>query len=330
MALSSNPSKTARIDKAHRRETRQRYKRYARDVAQLIRETQNGLIQNAIVTNAFDMSEDEFERFIRQLRNLAYRDILGVNDPANANSAVELEQTSQWQEKYIEASYARSLDRAIDETRAAVAAAGVTPEITGRDLRTLYETATDARIAQMLIQTNTLHGETVESIQRKSLTGLVQAIETMLAQLARETEKARVDPDATATTLIRASTERVRVASVTSEQVARSTTTMAQQEAQINHAKILSEKIGEDVNLRWITRVDARVRELHAKWHGQIMTPDEAAHNITVDPANCRCTFQQVPATKDTAKRQAQFDEERQVLMDEDLKASLGALPRGM
>tara|TARA_B110000881_G_scaffold218512_1_gene238177 strand:- start:533 stop:1519 length:987 start_codon:yes stop_codon:yes gene_type:complete len=328
MALNNNPTKTRSIENAFRRENKKRFAIFsgrikkAIDSSQILTTNFNTRMQRIKNANGFDMSEQEYTAFIKFLRNQAYRDIIGVFDPMNANSAVTPDNTDLWQEKYIAGAYARNLDMAAKDHRRA----GQSGELTTDDLKGLYGVVSDTQAAQIMLASNPLHGATVASLQQSSLTLLVQNIETMLGQLATEIDAARSNTDTGTTKLKKQLSKRVKVADLTGQQIARTQTIQAAQEAQINSAGVLTERLGQPVKVRWITRNDAKVRHLHAQWHGEVMTPEEAKKNITISPWNCRCGFQQVSTGADTVKRQKIFDKERAVLVDKEKKQKLGSL----
>ena len=309
MALSSNPTKTRKIENAFRRENKLRFRKFNGAMKDGVRATQTDRISNV---GEFTISEGEIDRLMRYMRTRAYQDIIGVNSVNNANSAVDVDQTDEWQKKYINASYARGLQSAQQQLRTAGVALSMS------DFRDLKGVATDQAIAEMLVGTNALHGQTVRSLQTASLTSLVQATETMLAQMRRDIEFAKTQVDVKTVNVIKDLSGRISVANSAGEQIASTETIQAFQNAQINNAKIVGDESGEEVNVRWLTRNDSRVRHLHARWHGKIMTPIEASQNINESPWNCRCGFAQVPPVADTDKRQDMIDKERKQLLAEE------------
>ena len=68
-------------------------------------------------------------------------------------------------------------------------------------------------------------------------------------------------------------------------------------------------------NVRWVTKYDNRVRDLHRRWHGKIMTPDEARKNVTISPWGCRCGLYPVTARDNTDKKNKKWDDERKELL---------------
>jgi SPP1 gp7 family putative phage head morphogenesis protein len=317
MALTNNPTKTRRIESAYRKETNLRFRRFNDEMVAALRVSQRDLQNMRVINQRFSMSEEEYERFVRWLRRMAYLDIIGVSDPMAANSAVDWEQTEQWQERYIYSAYFRGLSEAIKQT--------------GEQMPlplplTVPLSELDPDFIRRTIQTTPIHREAAEAILKLQHNDLVQAIETMLGQLNRGLDKSRTDPEATVSSTSEAMSGRVKVANTTGETIASTSTIRAAQEAAINQTREVSAKTGQEWQLRWITRNDARVRDLHAAWHGQIMTPDEAAHNITVSPWNCRCGFGVVSPGQDTEKRRERFAKERALLVDRESRARLGAV----
>ena len=140
----------------------------------------------------------------------------------------------------------------------------------------------------------------------------------MLAQISRDIELARSVDDVSTSKLVRSVSGRASVANSVGEQVASTETIQAAQKAQINANLLLEEDLGEKVFLRWISRDDNKVRRLHARFHGQLMTRSEANRNIAISPWNCRCGFQQVTVGRATQKSQDKFDRERKQMLAED------------
>lgn len=318
MALSSNPTKTRRIEQAFRRENKARFTKFGKGAITALRATQriNNFKQTRKqrITNVdpFVMTDDQFERYMVFLRVRAYQDIIGVNLISDANSAVVPLQTDQWQQKYITVSYARGLDSA----QAQIRSGGLATGLSMAELRDLFTVGTEERAAQMMVETQALHGTTVASLQRTTLTSLIQATENMLAQMRRDVEVARSLVDPRITALVQDLAGRVSAANSTGMQIASTETIQAFQNGQINNAAIVSEQTGEEIQLRWLTRRDSKVRHLHARWHGVIMTQIEASQNINESPWNCRCGFANVPPRADTDKRQEMFDKERTRLIE--------------
>lgn len=309
MALSSNPTKTRNIENAYRRESKKRHKIFNQSMIAGVIASQTSSIRN---DNDFAISDNELNRLMAYMRVKAYQDIIGVSEINNANSSVQLSQTDRWWAIYINSSYIRGIETAQQQ----LAFDGVRfGELSLKELRDLYQVGTDEEVARLLASTNTLHAQTSLSIQRLSLTSMIQATETMLGQINRQIDFARTQVNVKTSDIIRDLTKRISVASSTGEQIASTSTIQAFQNAQINNAVIASEKTGEEIQVRWLTRMDNIVRHLHANWHGQVMTPIEASQNINESPYNCRCGFAQVSPESNTEKRQEMFDKERDQLL---------------
>lgn len=304
----NNPTKTNRIEAAFRRENRQRFKLYAKTVKDALKLSQQNIIRNA---EDFEMSNEEFERFMRFLRDRAYTDIIGVTALENANSSVTLEQIDEWQTKYINAAYAKGIEISAKQVGTSIVAGADSIA----EVQRLFGIASDENLARLLIGTNSLHGDSVRTVQTRALASLIQAVEVMLAQISRDVEIARSVDDISTNQLSRSVTQRISVGNSTGEQVASTETIQAAQKAQINSNQILEDELGETVFLRWISRDDSLVRRLHARFHGQLMTRSEANRNINISPWNCRCGFQQVTEGRNTTKSQDKFDQERKQML---------------
>jgi hypothetical protein len=69
--------------------------------------------------------------------------------------------------------------------------------------------------------------------------------------------------------------------------------------------------------LRWISRNDSKVRELHRRFHGRVMNPSTAERNVKISPWNCRCALVALNSRDDTPKNNKQFTAQRKRLLDE-------------
>ncbi len=309
MALSTNPTKTRHIENAYRKEVNKRYKIYERFVVKTLRASQQ--IQNALITNAtFSLTPEQIDRMMNLMRQGAYKDIIGVTDPRNANSSVEPYQTTEWQKKYISSAYVRG----IQTGQAQLKALGLGTSLTIEQLRDMLLIGTDEELARLLASVAPVHGETVEALMQNSLAAFVQNTQTMLFQMR---EKIETGNNVSSTSRMIAEVKKsMRPVNGRLQTVASTDTIQAAQRGQINNAAVTEAETGQVIKLRWLTRKDDRVRHLHANWHGVVMTKAAASENINESKWNCRCGFaQEPPAAYNDPKRNAMFAKEREQLL---------------
>ena len=69
--------------------------------------------------------------------------------------------------------------------------------------------------------------------------------------------------------------ERIAVSKSRAQLIARTETISAYRESAIGETERASAEMGEELQMRWITARDSRVRHMHAAWHGTKGTPEE-------------------------------------------------------
>ena len=114
--------------------------------------------------------------------------------------------------------------------------------------------------------------------------------------------------------LTRQINKRVSVGKSRARLIAQTETIQAYQRGTINQADLTSDFLGEEVKLRWMTVRDAKVRHLHARWHGRIFTRENAFKNINISPWNCRCGLAPVIKEANTEAKRIKFSRERKSL----------------
>lgn len=275
MALTNNPNKTKTIEKKWRAEAKRRF-------AELKKETLL-LSLNSIVTNINDSQRIEIERFMVEFERLS-RDLITSNP---------------WQNKYQTQSYIRGIERT--NSQALTFLREESPELFGlvhakglislnlpanrNELDFLHTRANDALdkwVVKLLDDT--------KSILHEQL-GVVD-VESIFESIA----------------------DRINVTTSRSEVIAATEVAQASQRAVVKQTQELSILSTEDIDVRWITVRDSKVRHLHADWHGKIFSPEQAARNITISPWNCRCGLKPVVEDRVPARVNARFKKEREFL----------------
>ena len=109
--------------------------------------------------------------------------------------------------------------------------------------------------------------------------------------------------------------ERVNVTSSRARLIAQTETIQAFQVSTANETERASEELDEEVLIRWLTRLDNRVRHLHAENHGRLFTPKQYRVKINESPFNCRCGSAPVIPEANTPTKQEKFDEQREAMI---------------
>jgi SPP1 gp7 family putative phage head morphogenesis protein len=276
MALTNNPNKTKTIEKKWRAEARRRF-------AELKKETL--LIPlSSVVTNVTDSERIEIERFMVEFERLATA--LIITDP--------------WQNKYQTQSYLRGLER------------------TNNELKSLFKDSTSEFFGL-------IHAKSIVSLalpgNRNELDFLHEranaSLDKWVVKLLDDTKSILheqlgvVDVE----DIFEAIADRINVTTTRSEAIAATEVAQASQRAVVKQAQEASILSDEQVDVRWITVRDSRVRHLHANWHGKIFSPEQAARNITISPFNCRCGLKPVIEDRVPARVEAKFIKERKFLL---------------
>ena len=229
-------------------------------------------------------------------------------------------QAPNWQAVYQLQAYERSIER----FRASIRQQGVDLSLTIEEfqkasiLTPALFTATPslgvAVLTPSVLASNPIHLESIEHIFTRSYESLKGHTDKMAREI-REILTQGIRQGTGTRDISRQIRNRIGVSKSSAERIARTEVTGAYRISQINQARITGEELGEDVNLRWLTRRDRKVRDLHAHWHGKVMTPDDADKNTNISPFNCRCSLQPVIDEADTPVKQAKFDKQKAELL---------------
>jgi len=109
--------------------------------------------------------------------------------------------------------------------------------------------------------------------------------------------------------------ERINVTTSYARRIASTEVAQAAQRSVIKQAQELSAVSPEPLDVLWVTVDDNHVRRLHASWHLTVMTPEQAARNITISPFGCRCGLRVVLASSITEEQRIKNDKERKQLL---------------
>ncbi len=303
MTLSRNPTKTLKIEKAWRREINRRFSLLSASIqSELKRVNDQALLTNKEL--GFDASQ--LRVYMAFLESEINRLVLVSDGGQN------------WQGEYQIQSYMR----AIDQARASLISQGVDISPTVQELQ-------QAAGLTQFTATPSLGSATLAPIHQDALeflfTRSYESLEGWTSAFTREVRQILfqgVQTGAGIAEVSRQIRERTKVARSRAQLIARTETIQAYQLATARESQRVSDETGEEVLIRWITRVDDRVRHLHAGWHGELMTHKEYAKRIQISPFNCRCGSAPVVAEANTKRKQEKFDEEKRILMSRDARRS--------
>lgn len=275
--LSNNPNKSIRIEKKWNKEVDHRWGQLGLAVEKLN--------VDKIVLNIDDQEQFDIDQYLFSFSSLAIEILLGGNN-------------GEWQNQYQTLAYERSAERTIESIK---------PSLTVEQtlfLSAIIGAAATSFLPENRTELNFLHKRANDSLT-KWVTSLISEIDNITRNSFNKVPKQEfID-------LIRA---RLDVSESRARTIATTEVAQASQRAVTTQAKIMGEVLGEEVNVRWVTQFDGLVRHLHAGWHGEIMTPDEAETNFNISPWNCRCGLE-VVIGEQSLKTKEKFAKERKLLL---------------
>ena len=277
-----NPTKTRTIERNWHRELKRRYSRFLIRILTRLREMDSG-----IVVNAFELDPWRQRLFMSFVQQMIDSELLG-----------------EWHRRYQSHAYERGVSMTFGSLRAQGVRA--TPDI-GEFLQTVGDTPSFPVFGAKHMQVmDFLFSRNAEE---------QQGITVSMAKEIRQIIFDGADRGVSINQVARDITKRVDVALSKARTIATTETIQAHQRATTAEAKRISQEIGEEIGLRWITSRDEKVRDRHMRWHGTIASPDENLKRIQVSPWNCRCAQIPVPKFADTPKAQEKFDKQRAALL---------------
>lgn len=301
MAISHNPTHTARIEAAWRANIRRRWGLFKRRVLAALKQTQEQpqpLLVN--VDDPFVMSPEQQRIYMAYVQQQIDELLLGTPEAPN------------WQAQYQLESYQRALTEI--RTQLMSQGAAIVPTTSerlaaeGLEVFTATPTIATGPIAQPV------HREALEFLYLRSY----ESLQGWTAQLSRETRNILFNgvlggenPNTVADEISR----RIDVSASRARTIAQTEINQAYSRAAIAEVTRASDEVGEEIKVRWITARDSRVRHRHAEVHGVVMDTDRAQGIKINDGINCRCALAPVVPGTNTAKRQRRFTKEREQLL---------------
>jgi SPP1 gp7 family putative phage head morphogenesis protein len=157
------------------------------------------------------------------------------------------------------------------------------------------------------------HKDAIDFLTKRSFDSLKKWTDAMTVEVRQILTDAVIEGDSLEV-IIKNITERIDVSRSRARVIAATEINQAYSQSSINEAIAQSEELGEPVSLRWLTVRDSKVRHLHARFHGEVMTPQDASRNKSISPWNCRCGWAPVVGEQTEAQSE-RFSQQRQQLL---------------
>lgn len=267
--MSKNPTRTLGIEKSWGREINKRWSALAKEI--------RAWFENQPVVNEVPTDTQQVRVFMAFL-NTQIENIL-------------LAGGNNWQAKYQLQSYERALQR----TRASLKAQGAVMAVTPEDFQMAAQinpeqfTATATLATASVANKAPIHRDALEFLftrSYESLEGWTSKFSTETRQILMEgIQQGRNTRD-----VARDIMKRLNVSRSRARVIATTETIQAYQQSSSNEATRAQEELGEEIGMRWQSAEDSRVRELHARWNGTVVSQQQNARRIVASVFNCRCS----------------------------------------
>lgn len=296
--LSDNPAKTRGIERRWQKDVNRRWKRFtASAIAELKRITSGPVINDAVM-----LSGQQTRIYMEFIRAEIDRLLINPN-PAN-----------NWQRQYQVEAYRQSLERFAAELRAqgeSEAATRLEIEVAASlEPFTAHPSLGVGHIDGM----GAIHRDALEFLFTRSYESLKGWTDKLAAEV-RQIVFDAVSQGASVRDIAKEIRLRAEVSASRARLIAQTETNQAYGVAQVKQAERSAALIDKPIGLRWVTAMDARVRHLHATWHGTIATPEETAERKSISPWNCRCGLIPVVEGHETPEKQKKYREQRERLV---------------
>jgi len=307
MALSKNPNRTKSIEKAWLREIKRKFKQLNSYMLSLPLESEVKVSNNKIfraiktfIVNVKSIITGNPDREIFTNVTAAQQAQIDIFMTGMREEAIGILLSTPWQNKYQTEAYKRGIDRADSELKAALPAQEVA------NVGTLDTGAT------ALINT-AVHAAELDFLHERANVKLSKWVDDLLFDtrsiLHEQLGIVSVDD------IHAAITDRINVTTSRATTIEVTEIAQASQRSVIKEVEQVNSQSDELVEVRWISVADQRVRDLHAAWHGEVMSNEQASRNITISPWNCRCAVKAVVKNRTPARVDAKFKAERKLLL---------------
>lgn len=293
--LRQDPTQTRAIERRWVKDINRRWRSFTATAL-------DAISSDGFIFNALDVDPSQIRIYMNFLQQQIDAILLGARQAPN------------WQAQYQLQAYEKAIERA----RAQLRRQGADIPLTVDELQqasTLTVGSFTATPSIGGLTSNPIHQEALSFLYTRSYDSLKGHTDKM-AREVREILFDGVKEGRGVDEVKRSIRDRIGVSQSGAKLIAQTETIQAYQRSQINQAEIDSDNLGETIQLRWLTRRDGRVRELHASFHGRVMTQEEAYKNINKSPFNCRCALTPVIEEADTEEEQLKFDKQRKELLE--------------
>lgn len=295
---SNNPTKTRGIEARWNKEINRRWGRFSMSITTELRRAN----KEAMVFNAIELNPAQTRTYMEFVKREIERLLLGAESPPN------------WQANYQVESYKRSLEQFSAELKRQ-GESTVATQLEIEDAANLRPLTATQSLGISAGGTTPIHRDALEFLTTRSYESL-EGWTDALAREIRGTLVEGVSQGEGIEEIVKKIRERTSVSRSRARVIAQTETNQAYGVAQTNQAERASEELDEEVQLRWITVLDSKVRDLHAGWHGTVKDAKESRRRKGVSPWNCRCGLAPVVQGANTPAKKKKFKEERKELME--------------
>lgn len=300
-----NPTKTGRIERAWLADVGRRFATFEKNIMGLFATFVNNLDSRILKQDRnepLDLDAAQIKQMMIFVRQQIDKVILGVV----VRDGVEIQITDEWQRQYIERSYRKALAVSTAQLEAA--------NLTGDAVGFLGSGTATPVLSSGIASLAPVHLESISFLHSRAFNSLDNVTQEM-ANKMRGILTNGVEQGASVFDTANQLSERIGITKNRARLIARTETIQAYQKGVINNAEYYSEFTDQEVMLLWTARLDSRVREQHAKWHGVVGTPELMNKRINISPYNCRCSL--------SIATEANLSPEELVLMKKARKAQL-------
>lgn len=296
MSRVNNPTGTTKIENAWLREIGRRYRTFLDDVKAKLRENTSEITTNATI----GMNAEQQRTFMAWLLG-RIEELTGEPTPNN------------WQSEYQLQSYIRALEG----TRASLISQGADLTLTDAEIMRAQglEFTAIATLGSQIVAP-AIHQDALEFLFTRSYESL-KGWNDRLAKEVRQITFDAVKNGTGITDITRQIKERTGVARSRAETIARTEVQQAYKESALNETQRAAEELEEELKVRWISALKPNTRHRHSRWHGEIISIEEARKRksgayLSSDRYNCQCSIIPIiPGVNDTEQKNEKFTIQR-------------------
>lgn len=293
-----NPQKTLTIEKAWRQEINRRWSAFKKSTISKLEEMNQTAIQSNIQNRdaiPFAMNPSQQRSYMVFLQAEIDRLLLVTAQAPN------------WQAQYQLASYERGLEM----TRGAIIAQGAALVPTAAEI-SAASTLQAFSAAPSIGGTSgaPIHQDALEFLYNRSY----ETLNGWTDAMAKETRQILFNGAQQGKGIREIQREMVKRQNVSRSRarvIAQTEVSQAFQQSATNETERAAEELEIDIQMRWLTVMDNKVRDMHADWHGTLASPKGNRERIGKSPYNCRCAQAPVIPIANTKAQRDKFAKER-------------------